>query len=238
MAQRYNGALSLLSDPGKAIVRTGQAQWLKVVQRLYLDHRSAQGPTSCTRRQYAERLDDLRSAAVVIGPFVFSRIDHYASNGKQAVTGIAFEQHTGLPRIDHPLSAAAKQWNAAIVRRAAGAQTSWCFGEPGTAAEQLVSFRIQSATPGFINARMSHYEQCGVAAADKSPTSAPSLLVLPAPIVMSATNAPGQLALDGGCRGRVGGPADFIYSTKRIDFTPLHVEPWRRLHHADISRDA
>ena len=164
MTQRYNDALSSLSDPGKTILRTGQAQWLKVVQVLCLDHRRAEGPTSCMRRQYADRQGDLRSAAVAIGPFMFSRIDHYASTGKQIPTGIPLEQHTGLPRIDHPLYAAAEQWNAEIVRRAAAAQANSCFGEPGTAAEQFVRFRIQSATPGFINARMLHYEQCGLAA--------------------------------------------------------------------------
>lgn len=164
MAQRYDSALSSLSDPGKSILRTGQEQWLKVVQRLCLDNGRAEGPTACMRRQYADRLDDLRSAAVAAGPFVFSRIDHYASTGKQIATGIPLEQHTGLPRIDHPLSAAAEQWNAEVVRVAAAAQANWCFGEPDTAADQIVNFRIQSATPGFINVKMSHYEQCGLAA--------------------------------------------------------------------------
>jgi hypothetical protein len=164
MAQRYEAALSSLSAAGKVILRMGQEQWLKVVQHLCLDSRRAEGPTLCMRRQYADRLDDLRGAAVATGPFVFSRNDHYASIGKQDSTGIPYEQHTGLPRIDQPLSAVAKQWNAAIVREAAAAQANWCFGEPDAAAEQVVNFKIQSVTPDFINVKMSHHELCGLAA--------------------------------------------------------------------------
>jgi uncharacterized protein len=96
MAQRYDNALSSLSEAGKTILRTGQGQWLKVVQRLCLDSRRSEGPTSCMRRQYDDRLDDLRSAALATGPFVFSRNDHYASIGKQDSTGIPLEQHTGV----------------------------------------------------------------------------------------------------------------------------------------------
>lgn len=164
LAQRYNGALPRLSDPGKAILRTGQEQWLKVVKVLCLDNKRAEGPTSCLRRQYADRIDDLGSAAVSIGPFVFSRIDRYASTGRQTSTGIPLEQHIGLPRIDHPLSPEAEQWNAAIVHLAAAARANWCFGEPDTPADQFVSFKIQSATPRFINAEMLHTEQCDEAA--------------------------------------------------------------------------
>ena len=164
MAQRYASALSLLSDQGKSILRIGQEQWLKVTKILCIDNKRAEGTITCMRRQYADRLDDLRSAAIPVGPFVFSRIDHYTSTANQNSTGIPFEQHTGLPKIDHPLSASAEQWNAAIVRMAAAAQANWCFGDPSTAAEQVMNFTIQSATPSFINVKMLHYEQCDQAA--------------------------------------------------------------------------
>jgi uncharacterized protein len=167
MAERYEDALPLLSDPGKAILRAGQEQWLKVARSLCLNNKRAEGPASCLRRQYADRLDDLRSAAVSVGPFVFSRTDHYASTGKQMSTGIPLEQHIGLPRIDHPLSPEADQWNAAIVRAAVAARGNWCFGEPDTSAEQIVRFRIRFATPNFINVEMRHFEQCGDAASSE-----------------------------------------------------------------------
>jgi uncharacterized protein len=175
MAQRYDDALASLSERGKTILRAGQEQWLKVVQHLCLDSRRAEGPTLCMRRQYDDRLNDLRSAAVAMGPFVFSRIDQYASIGKQDSTGIPLEQHMGLPRIDQPLSAVAEQWNAAIVHEAA-AQANWCFGEPDTAAEQVVDFKIQSATPGFINVKMLHYELCGLAAGSEDTNNVSYLL--------------------------------------------------------------
>jgi uncharacterized protein len=165
MAQRYNAALPLLSEPGKMILRTGQEQWLKVVKVLCLDNKRDESPTSCLQRQYAARLDDLRSAATSIGPFVFSRIDHYTSIGKQEVTGMPLEQHMGLPRIDHPVSPITEQWNDAIVQSAATARANWCFGDAGTSSDQFVGFRVQSATPDFINVEMSHTEQCAAGAA-------------------------------------------------------------------------
>jgi uncharacterized protein len=165
MAQRYDAALPLLSGPGKMILRTGQEQWLKVVKVLCLDNKRDESPTSCLRRQYADRLDDLRGAATSIGPFVFSRIDHYTSIGKQEDTGKPLEQHTGLPRIDHPISPMAEQWNAAIVRSAATARANWCFGDTETSSDQFVGFRVQSATPDFINVEMFHTEQCAAGAA-------------------------------------------------------------------------
>ncbi len=160
MAQRYNAALPLLSAPGQAILRAGQKEWLKTVQVLCLDNKRKEGSTTCLQRQYVDRLNDLRSAAVSIGPFVFSRNDHYASMGKQALTGIPLEQHTGLPRIDHPLSPLTEQWNAAMVQWAADARANWCFGDVKASGEQLVNFKVESATPDFINVKMRHYEQC------------------------------------------------------------------------------
>lgn len=176
MAQRYDAALPLLSEPGKMILRNGQSQWLEVVQVLCLDSRRDESPTSCLRRQYADRIDDLRSAVTPIGPIVFSRIDHYTSIGKQEVTGVPLEQHTGLPRIDHPMSTIAEQWNGAIARSAATAQTTWCFGDAGTPSDQFLSFMIRSATPDFINVEMLHTEQCAAGAASVTMSNVSYLL--------------------------------------------------------------
>ncbi|WP_423914669.1 DUF3298 domain-containing protein [Caballeronia sp.] len=176
MAQRYDAALPLLSDPGKTILRSGQEQWLKVAKVLCLDSKREEGATSCLRRQYADRLDDLRSAATSMGPFVFSRIDHYTSIGKQEVTGIPLEQHTGLPRIDHPISPIAEQWNDAIVRSAATARADWCFGDAETSSDQFVGFRVHSATPDFINVEMLHTEQCAAGAASMTMSNITYLL--------------------------------------------------------------
>lgn len=161
MAQRYYAALPLLSEPGRRILRRGQEQWLQVVKVLCLDNRRNESPGSCLQRQYADRLDDLRSAAMSEGPFVFSRMDQYTSIGKETDTGKPLEQHTGLPRIDSPRSGLAEQWNAAIVQAAATARANRCFGDPGDASDQFVSFTIRSATPDFINVEMRHVEQCG-----------------------------------------------------------------------------
>ncbi len=160
VAQRYHAALPLLSEPGRMILRRGQDQWLEVVKVLCLGHKRNESPTSCLRRQYTDRFEDLRSASMSVDPFMFSRIDHYTSIGKETNTGMPLEQHTGLPRIDYPVSTLARQWNAAIVRAAATARANRCFGDPGDASDQFVSFTVMSATPDFINVEMQHLEQC------------------------------------------------------------------------------
>lgn len=159
MARSYNTALPLLSDPGKMILRTGQKEWLNVVKILCIDSKRDEGTTACLQRQYADRLDDLGGAALSVGPFVFSRVDHYTSIGKDG-GGMPWEQHTGLPRIDHPVFPVAEQWNAAIVSLAAAAeQADQCYGD-GAPSEQFVSFKVRSATSDFINVEMSHTERC------------------------------------------------------------------------------
>jgi uncharacterized protein len=160
MAQRYDAALALLSAPGKNILRSGQRQWRAAVRILCIDNRRDERPAACLQRQYAARLDDLRSAAVAVGPFLFSRSDRYAAAGTQMSTGLPLEQHAGLPRIDRPQSAQAQRWNAAIARSAAAARANWCFGDDATPAEQSLGFRIRSATSDLINVQMMHYERC------------------------------------------------------------------------------
>jgi len=168
MGKRYDDALPLLSDAGKTILRTGQEQWLKVVNVLCVANKRDESPSACLQRQYADRLDNLRSAAVPMGPFVLSRSDTYTSIGKETGTGRPFEQHTSVPRIDHPLSPLAEQWNAAMVRWAAAQRVKQCFGDTQTPGDQFLDFKVQSAMPGFINVEMTHTEECdGQAAAEE-----------------------------------------------------------------------
>ena len=168
MGKRYDDALPLLSDAGKTILRTGQEQWLKVVNVLCVANKRDESPSACLQRQYADRLDNLRSAAVPMGPFVLSRSDTYTSIGKETGTGRPFEQHTSVPRIDHPLSPLAEQWNAAMVRWAAAQRVKQCFGDTQTPGDQFLDFKVQSAMPGFINVEMTRIEECdGQAAAEE-----------------------------------------------------------------------
>ncbi len=168
MGKRYDDALPLLSDPGKTILRTGQEQWLKVVNVLCVINKRDESPSACLQRQYADRLGNLRSAVVSMGPFVLSRSDTYGSAGKETGTGRPFEQHTSVPRIDQPLSPLAEQWNAAMVRWAAAQRAKQCFGDPQIPGDQFLDFKVRAAMPGFINVEMTRIEECdGQAAAEE-----------------------------------------------------------------------
>src|SRR5450830_97369 len=173
MTQRYNRARSLLSDQGKNILRSGQQQWLKLIKILCLDYKRTEGATACLRRQYEERMDNLETAAVQIGPYLFSRVDGYTSPGVNGQTGKPLEQHIGLPRIDQPLSVDAERWNALIVRLSGAMQANWCYGQFQTAdakdsdtlSEQMLNFKV-FAQGAFINVKFTHFEQCGAGAPD------------------------------------------------------------------------
>jgi uncharacterized protein len=176
MTHRYEADLQLLSDQGETYLRAGQQQWLKVVKLLCLDSSKNANPTSCMRRQYADRIDDLNSAVISSGPFVFSRVDNYTSIGKQEVTGRPLEQHSSLPRIDRPMLPITVQWNAAIVRSAASARANWCFGDAETSGDHFTSFKIRSATPDLINVEMLHIEQCAAGAPSQTMSNVSYLL--------------------------------------------------------------
>jgi uncharacterized protein len=175
MGRRHDEARSMLSDEGKAIMRYGQEQWLKVIKVLCLDHKRKEGQTECLRRQYKDRIDGLQTAAVWIGPFLFSRIDSYASSGLDGATGTPLEQHIALPRIDRPRSLEVDRWNATMVRISHAAQANWCYGEfasgdpkdPDTFSEQMLAFKV-FALANFINVKFTHYEQCGAGAATEN----------------------------------------------------------------------
>jgi uncharacterized protein len=193
MGKRYDDALPLLSDAGKAILRTGQEQWLKVVNVLCVVNKRDESPNACLQRQYADRLGNLRSAAVPMGPFVLSRSDAYASTGKETGTGRPFEQHTSVPRIDQPRSPLAEQWNAAMVRWAAAQRVKQCFGDTQTPGDQFLDFKVQSAMPGFINVEMTRIEECDGQAADEELTNV-SFLLQPAlrPLAAADVFKPGS----------------------------------------------
>jgi len=176
MGKRYDAALPLLSDAGQTILRTGQGQWLKVANVLCVVNKRDESPSTCLQRQYADRLGNLRSAAVPMGPFVLSRSDTYASSGKETGTGRPFEQHTSVPRIDQPLSPLAEQWNAAMVRWAAAQRVKQCFGDTQTPGDQFLDFKVQAAMPGFINVEMTRIEECDGQAADEEVTNVSYLL--------------------------------------------------------------
>lgn len=104
MAAAYGNALKALSKEGKQILRDGQRRWLHFVNDVSLKDKNGTGTSSCMREVYEKRVNDLKTAAVRIGPFLFSRIDYFFPNKDDK-----FDQgQTSYQRIDNPSSAAVK----------------------------------------------------------------------------------------------------------------------------------
>jgi uncharacterized protein len=163
MSESYDAAMRALSQPGKTILRDGQAHWRKVVARLCLGNKGGEGPTRCLQRRYDSRIRALRNAAVNVGPFLFSRIDIYKTAGEETVSGMPFELYRGVPRIDQPQSAMAEQWNTRMAKEMAAVsrQAFWCdSGEGEVNGDDFVDFDIRAATLDLISIHVSHTEVC------------------------------------------------------------------------------
>jgi hypothetical protein len=57
------------------------------------------------------RVKDMKTAAIQIGPFVFSRIDYFFATSDDEF-GRPSESHLASPRVDSPLSPNIEKWNA------------------------------------------------------------------------------------------------------------------------------
>jgi uncharacterized protein len=158
LAAAYGNALKALSKEGKQILRDGQRRWLHFVNDVCLKDKNGTGTSSCMREVYEKRVNDLKTAAVRIGPFLFSRIDYFFPNKDDK-----FDQgQTSYPRIDNPSSAAVKKWNNIM---AAYPDTDIRVPKPEAEGEEAYceigrNFVIRSATATVISAEITDSMYC------------------------------------------------------------------------------
>ena len=120
LAADYERALHVLSPAGANRLRESQRSWLRFATavcapRKRVDH--GDPPASCLEVEFGRRLQQLAQAGVLLGPYVFNRIDAYAvrrsNDGDDTGYSNGFvTQHVGYPAIDMPTTAAAVAWNA------------------------------------------------------------------------------------------------------------------------------
>ena len=120
LAADYERALHALSPAGATRLKESQRSWLRFATRVCIPRKPA-GPAedtaSCLEREFGYRLKQLAQAGVRLGPYVFNRIDYYASaasdhDGDGAHAGFVTE-HVAFAQIDSPITAATTAWNAA-----------------------------------------------------------------------------------------------------------------------------
>lgn len=123
LGRLYRERRALLSPQGAKLLQESERSWLGFVGTIC----SSDGPENkpwlsrrfCLTRQYNERVRQLRAAGQKIGPYVFNRIDLYATQPSGDETGSAagfYIQHTAYPQIDNANSPELRAWNQANVR--------------------------------------------------------------------------------------------------------------------------
>ncbi|WP_248801156.1 DUF3298 domain-containing protein [Pseudomonas sp. MWU13-2105] len=156
IATSYNAAMQRLSSKGQTILRDGQRQWLHFIRDLCFTPQDASEVGLCLTRHYTDRLKDLSTAAVTIGPYLFSRSDYFSATTLDKA-GQPYEIHAGAPRIDTPLSPTIALWNTTMAKQAMDAVGSGCDSGHG---DQYFGVEVTSAFANVISARATDWEYC------------------------------------------------------------------------------
>lgn len=161
LSRLYRERRARLSPPGAQRLQQSQSNWLRFLDTVC----ATDGPTNkpwlsqktCLTRRYRERVQQLQSVAVKIGPYLFNRIDLFAAkpSGDQtgSVTGFSV-QHTGYPQIDNANTSEQQAWNKAIIR---GLKNDGDFWSPS---DYDLDYVIGSANAQFISLRWNNWTYC------------------------------------------------------------------------------
>ncbi|MBV6753958.1 DUF3298 domain-containing protein [Pseudomonas chlororaphis] len=157
IATSYNAALQRLSSDGQTILRDEQRQWLQFVRDICFTPQDASEVGFCLTKRYTDRLKDLSTAAVTIGPYLFSRSDYFSATTLDKA-GRPYEIHAGAPRIDAPLSPAIASWNSAMEqKRTIRAVDSDCGSRHG---DEYSSLEVNYASAKVISVKATDWEYC------------------------------------------------------------------------------
>ena len=155
MANSYGAASRVLSDEGKRILTESQKSWLHFANNVCFKFKNIEA-SACLNQIYKDRIENLKTAAMQIGPFMFSRIDYYFSKNDEE-SGRPYQGRTSYPRIDNPLSDALKAWNVVMAQKSKAEGEGWCDGRPG---DVLIDFEVKSATETTISSQQTNWVYC------------------------------------------------------------------------------
>ncbi|NWD74500.1 DUF3298 domain-containing protein [Pseudomonas gingeri] len=156
IATSYNAAMQRLSVDGQTILRDGQRQWLHFVRDLCFTPQDTASVGFCLTRRYTDRLKELSTAAVTIGPYLFSRSDYFSADTHDE-TDQTYEIHAGAPRIDAPLSPTIALWSSAMAEQAKRAVESGCDSRHG---DEYFGAEVTSASTKVISVKTTSWEYC------------------------------------------------------------------------------
>ncbi len=126
LARDYERALHALSPTGAARLKDSQRSWLRFATQVCTPRKGARRDepmAECLEPEFKERLAQLAQVGRRLGPYVFNRLDFYASahirNDDGGRPGFVTD-HVAYPQIDMPVTPATTAWNAAQRKDAPG----------------------------------------------------------------------------------------------------------------------
>jgi len=182
LAKDYDNSMQILSVDGKKILRDSQRRWLRFINDSCFKYKNDRGSTVCMQEMYKTRIKDMKTAAVKIGPFLFSRVDYYFSKSDDQF-GRPYEGQTSYPRIDNPLSNSLTKWNTIMAPKPEAGGEDLCDGRPG---DRHIGFEIKSATNIAINTKQSYFFYCHGTAHGYANIDSVTYILTPEPHILKA----------------------------------------------------
>jgi uncharacterized protein len=138
MGHLYTEAQSHLSSDGLKILQEGQKSWLNALHKICFKFKTDLTPAECLQDAYQKRIQDLKTASIRMGPFLFSRIDYfYAKEDSENEGARPYNGQTTYPRIDSPQNKIEKQWNQLVAKSDKAAGDNFCEGSSGDVNDKL-----------------------------------------------------------------------------------------------------
>jgi uncharacterized membrane-anchored protein len=155
LAKGYTQALSKLSPAGQKILRKSQRDWIKYVNDACFKFSAETYQEECLSDEMHSRVRDMKTAAIQVGPFLFSRIDYFNSKPETPL-GRPYLGQISYLRIDQPLPPEAIAWNK-LMHGKAEVTFDGCDGPYG---DSSTSSRVTFATNNIISIEKSDWQYC------------------------------------------------------------------------------
>jgi len=170
LSSTYKAELALLSEDGRASLRDGQRQWVKVV-RLVCDttvlpdaiFKDKIAPAPCIENKYRDRQKQLEEAVTTYGNIKIHRVDIFsalrsplADDNTGADRGFV-TLNVSYPQIDHPKSDSEMAWNKKMKSLTPSSDLSGgCYSEEGPGStDAYFRYEILSVSEKLISVEIS-----------------------------------------------------------------------------------
>ena len=165
LARDYERALHALSPAGGLRLKESQRSWLRYATQVCTPRKGVKRDepmAECLAPEFKDRLAQLAQVGLRLGPYVFNRIDFYASGRVRDDQGGRpgyVTDHVAYPQIDTPVTPATTAWNAAQRKDAASGELQGSDDPDATGNEDDdTDYTLACANERFISLQVDQQE--------------------------------------------------------------------------------